>query len=175
MVTSPKGDSKAGFGVAIFLFQIVFPELLNQKYLMVCTQLHAEYLWINDSQNVVSLLAEQDGSSVQTLKMIGSHSKLDFVMETNKYEFRQQVQLGELNVTPDVKIEDVFTTLHGSDQERYSEVTTRYSLKAIRTYMELDENELALIGVDLLKMRCEDLSGFHLIAIVHSLLKIRVR
>lgn len=234
--------------------KIVFPELLNQKYLMVCTQLHAEYIWINDSQNVVSLLAEQDGSSVRTLKMIGSHSKLDFDMETNMYEFQQQVQLGglyqflrtlsnlttlkcsqmcnncmleiiskscphledisiemctevddmgvfylaghlptsdtysrirrgakipsksvctklkkvnfdytmactasavmllhlcplieELNVTPDVKIEDVFTTLHGSDPERYSEVTTRYSLKVIRTYMELDENELALI------------------------------
>lgn len=234
--------------------KIVFPELLNQKYLVVCTQLHAEYIWINDSQNVVPLLAELDGNSVQTLKMIGSHSKLDFDMETNMYEFQQRVHLEglyqflgtlehlttlkcsqmcnnymleiiskscphledlsiemctdvddkgvfflaghmpasdthsrirrgakipsesvcrklrkvnfdytmactasavmllhlcplleELNITPDVKIEDVFTTLHGSDPERYSEVTTRYSLKVIHTYMELDENELALI------------------------------
>ncbi|KAG0713952.1 hypothetical protein GWK47_015048 [Chionoecetes opilio] len=234
--------------------KIVFPELLNQKYLRVCTQLHAEYLWINDSQNVVPLLAQLHGNSVRTLKMIGSHSRLDFDMETDIYEFQQQGQLEslyeflrtltnlttlkcsqmcnnymleiiskscphleemsiemcteiddvgvfylaghlptsdtysrirrgakipsksvctklrkinldytmactasavmllhlcplieELNVTPDVKIEDVFTTLHGSDPERYSEVTTRYSLKVIHTYMELDENELSLI------------------------------
>lgn len=236
------------------LKQIVFPELLNQKYLMVCTQLHAEYLWINDSQGLVPLLEELDGHSVQALKMIGSHSKLDFDMETNIYEFQQRAQLEglyrfmrtlnnltiikcsqmcnnfmleiisqscphledlsiemctdvddegvfhlaghmptpdtysrirrgaqivsksvctklkkvnfdytmactasavmllhlcplieELNVTPDVKIEDVFTTLHGSDPERYPEVKARYSLKVIHTYMELDENELALI------------------------------
>lgn len=221
---------------------------------MVCTQLHAEYLWINDSHTVVPLLEELDGHSVQTLKMIGSHSKLDFDMETNMYEFQQRAQLEglycflrtlnnlttlkcsqmcnnymlkiisqscphleeisiemctdvddegvfylaghlptsdtysrlkrgaqipsksvctklkrvnfdytmacvasavmllhlcplieELNVTPDVKIEDVFTTLHGSDPERYLDVKARYSLKVIHTYMELDENELALI------------------------------
>ncbi|XP_050719349.1 uncharacterized protein LOC127000011 [Eriocheir sinensis] len=233
--------------------KIVFPELLNQKYLMLCTQLHAKYLWINNSQALVPLLKELDGYSVQILKMVGSNSE-DIYLESYMYGFQKGAQLEglyhflrtlsnltmlkcsqmcdnymleiisqscphledlsiemctdvddegvfylaghlptpdtysrirrgaqipsksvctklkkvnfdytmastasavmllhlcplveELNVTPDVKIEDVFTTLHGSDPERYPEVKAKYTLKVIHTYTEIDENELALI------------------------------
>ncbi|KAK8727735.1 hypothetical protein OTU49_009436 [Cherax quadricarinatus] len=234
--------------------KIVFPELLNQNYLFICTQLHAEYIWINDSRSVMPMLEDLDGRSVRTLKMTGSNGQLDFDLESNTYDFQQimkleplyrflrtltnlttlkcsqlcnnfmlqllsktcphleevsiemctdvddegifhlgghfpspdtyfQIRRGiqipsksvctklrkinleytlactasavmllhlcpnieELMVTPDVNIGDVFTTLHGINPDKYEEVTSKYSLKILHTYMELDENVLALI------------------------------
>lgn len=234
--------------------KIVFPELLNQKYIYICTQLHAQYIWINDSRSILPVLEEMDGRSVKTLKMTGSHSQPDLDLETNMYDYQQIMKLEplysflrtltnlttlkcsqmcnnfmlqllsktcphleevniemcadvddegifnlgghipspdtyslirrgiripsksvctklkkvnleytlactasavillhfcpnieELRVTPDVNVGDVFTTLHGSNPERYEEVRAQYSLKVLHTYMEIDENVLALI------------------------------
>ncbi|KAG7158818.1 uncharacterized protein LOC121878441 [Homarus americanus] len=234
--------------------KIVFPELLNQKYIYICTQLHAEFIWINDSRSIVPMLEKMDGQSVRTLKMTGSHGQLDLDLEYSTYDFQQfmkleplyrflrtltnlttlkcsqmcnnfmlqllsrtcphleevniemctdvddegvfylgghfpshdtysQIRRGvripsksvctklrkvnleytlactasavmllhlcrnieELMVTPDVNIGDVFTTLHGTNPEKYEEVTTQYSLRILHTYMELDENVLSLI------------------------------
>ncbi|XP_069183584.1 uncharacterized protein [Procambarus clarkii] len=234
--------------------KIMFPELLNQKYIYICTKLNAEYVWINDSRMIVPMLEDIDGRSVKTLKMTVTTGQLDFDLESNSFDFQHvmkleplyiflrtltnlttlkcsqlcnnfmlqllskncphleevsiemcidvddegifhlgghfpsqdtyfQIRRGvqipsksvctklrkvnleytlactasavmllhlcpnieELMVTPDVNIGDVFTILHGSNPDKYEDVTSQYSLRVLHTYMELDENVLSLI------------------------------
>ncbi|KAK7068371.1 hypothetical protein SK128_002679, partial [Halocaridina rubra] len=67
--------------------------------------------------------------------------------------------LEELLIPPDVNMGDVFTLLHGTNTDRYEEVTTRYALRVLNNYMELDEDILALIvrtcpGLKDISLRC---------------------
>ncbi|XP_063586695.1 uncharacterized protein LOC134764098 isoform X1 [Penaeus indicus] len=234
--------------------KLVFPELLNNKYIYICTRLHAEYVWIIDSRNIVPVVDRMDGRNVRTLKMTGRNMQLDPDLETAPYNYQKvkkleplyrfiqtlsgltvlkcsqmcnnymlelvsqncphleelrvemcsnvddegvfhiaghmpthdtylQIQNGvrirstsvctklkkvslaytlactasavvllhfcpnieELVVTPYVNIGDVFTTLHGTNPDRYENVKSRYALKTLSSYMEQDENALSLI------------------------------
>lgn len=247
--------------------QLVFPELLNYKYIYICTRLHAEYVWIIDSHAIVPVVDRMDGRNIKTLKMTGPH-RLDPDLETVAYNQQLvkkleplycfietltnltvlkcsqmcnnyvlelmsqycphleevriemcsdvddegvfhlaghmptpdtylQIQNGahirstsvctklkkvsleytlactasavvllhfcpnieELVVTPHVNIGDVFTTLHGTNPDRYEDVKSRYALKTLCNYMEQDENALSLIirtcpSLEDLTLRC---------------------
>ncbi|KAK3866762.1 hypothetical protein Pcinc_027721 [Petrolisthes cinctipes] len=74
--------------------KIVFPELLNQKYLMICTELNADYIWINNKCGVLPLISGLDGQSVHTLKMTGSHSQI-LDTESDKNDLYQQFLMFE--------------------------------------------------------------------------------
>ncbi|XP_068231804.1 uncharacterized protein [Palaemon carinicauda] len=50
--------------------RVIYKEMLNEKYLYLCTELHAEFLWIIDCQKLMpSVLGELDGKQVKSLKM----------------------------------------------------------------------------------------------------------